>query len=75
MCYSTQTSGRVARICIKDMYPAFADVTQVNDVKEEPRLQASSHVPSEQRRLGTESDRFRGDVTAEIAEDDGNEAG
>ena len=58
VCYSTQTSGRVARICIRDMYPAFADVTQVNDVKEEPRLQASSHYPSEQRRLGTEGDSF-----------------
>ena len=58
VCYSTQTSGRVARICIRDMYPAFADVTQVNDVKEEPRLQASSHYPSKQRRLGTEGDSF-----------------
>ena len=58
VCYSMQTRGRVARICIRDMYPAFADVTQVNNVKEEPRLQTSSHYPSEQRRLGTESDSF-----------------
>lgn len=58
VCHSTQTSGRVARICISDMYPAFADVTQVTDVKEQPRLQASSHYPNEQRRLGTEGDSF-----------------
>ena len=58
VCHSMQTRGRVARTCIRDSYPAFADVTQVNDVKEEPRLQASSRYPSEQRRLGTESDSF-----------------
>ena len=51
-----QTGGRVARKCIREMYPAFADVTHVNDVKEEPRLQASSCYPSEQRSLGTGDD-------------------
>ena len=34
VCHSTQTRGRVARICITDMYAAFADVTQVTYVKE-----------------------------------------
>ena len=47
MCHSMQTRGRVARTCIRDMYPAFAGVTQVTYVKEEPRLQASSRYPSE----------------------------
>ena len=58
MCHSTQTGGRVARTCIRDMYPAFADFTQVTYVMKEPRLEDSSRYPSEERRLGTEGDSF-----------------
>ena len=36
--------------------PAFSDVTQVYDVKEQPRPQVSSRYPSEHKKLGIELD-------------------
>ena len=36
--------------------PAFSDVTQVYDIKEQPRPQVSSRYPGEQKKLGIERD-------------------
>ena len=36
--------------------PVFSDVTQVYDVKEQPRPQVSSRYPSEQKMFGIEHD-------------------
>ena len=41
--------GHVAHV--PSCSPAFSDVTQVYDVKEQPRPQVSSRYPSEQKKL------------------------
>ena len=46
--------GHVAHV--PSCSPAFSDVTQVYDVKEQPRPQVSSRYPSEQKKLGIERD-------------------
>ena len=52
LCENVQ--GHVARVL--SCSPAFYDVTQVYDVKEQPRAQVSSRYPSEQKKLGIERD-------------------
>ena len=57
--------GHVAHV--PSCSPAFSNVTQVYDVKEQPCAQVSSRYPSEQRMFGIEHDSSE---IAEIAGDD-----